>query len=940
MKIDEVIESGKQLEQAVPKPGARAPAPAPAKVIPFPRTAPKVSPGVAANDPKFKQGIIQKYGQKAWDYVSKFGLQAAARAGVIAGAALTPSNVAQAYNFPQEGPLKGSEINPVTNKPWTPGELEQYKLDPEKYAKQKPVTPTPGPDQSDAETARLQRQAQPIGDPVKEPAAPPKPAPAPTITPAEPEPAPAPAPAPAPKVEPEVKPPAQTAPAPKPIPGPDVKPDVKPELAPAPAPRVEPTPKPEVKPDAKPTTPMISPIVTPDTTTNDAKKDWWRYGGMPGGKVGAYVPDSKLKENKKMIHSALVERWNKFKEAEVNAADPEAQTFVPPLNAKVQPTAAAKQADPKNTGTAQDPEAQTFVGTTTNPVTPAARAVARAAKQQPEPTPLPSVLRTEPAPAPAPPTVPAPANAIKTIPAPVAQAAAAVKQTDTKNITVNPTSWQELAKNNPQIKNPNLIYPGQEITLPGTNEKYVVQKGDTLSGIAKWYNRDMIPNKSVQARKTADVSGPSAAAQQLKPNASAAATAQLKPIAAAPATATQKIPNVEIPAAPAKTTAATPAPAPEKQAVAAPVISTTPKIPNPYTGADAVKFSKMSPKDQEWLTRGGLKPDLSDKNILSRAPYGGKLEPISIRNNNPGNLRYAGQPGAVKDPSGFARFENPAAGMAAMTKQIELDTQKRGMNLTGFINKYAPRQDNNDTDAYINNMATALGIDPNQRIPADKIPMLQRAMIRQEGGRRAVDAYYPAPEKPSVTENRRKRRGEETEMDYDDPEWTSKVERLRKLAGMGPLKTVWDPVKRVYKNVPVNDKKEVKEYGNAQDPNNQTTSPDATGAAQQDMQTSMQSNTTQQAAELAKQKAAQQQDVAIARNTAGGLTNVLPPGANPDAMASGITKMSDGKPLDQQEQQAVSQITPLVMKAAETPGLAGQLKSALQTAGVLAKQGK
>ena len=106
------------------------------------------------------------------------------------------------------------------------------------------------------------------------------------------------------------------------------------------------------------------------------------------------------------------------------------------------------------------------------------------------------------------------------------------------------------------------------------------------------------------------------------------------------------------------------------------------------------------------------------------------------------------------------------------------------------------------------------------------------------------------------------------------------------------------------------------------------------------MQTSMQSNTTQQAAELAKQKAAQQQDVAVARNTAGGLTNVLPPGANPDAMASGITKMTDGKPLDQQEQQAVSQITPLVMKAAETPGLAGQLKSALQTAGVLAKQGK
>ena len=44
---------------------------------------------------------------------------------------------------------------------------------------------------------------------------------------------------------------------------------------------------------------------------------------------------------------------------------------------------------------------------------------------------------------------------------------------------------------------------------------------------------------------------------------------------------------------------------------------------------------------------------------------------------------------------------------------------------------------------------------------------------------------------------------EETEY---GPEWDEKIQRLKKLAGMGPLKTVWDPVKRVYKNVPVNQK--------------------------------------------------------------------------------------------------------------------------------------
>jgi hypothetical protein len=45
---------------------------------------------------------------------------------------------------------------------------------------------------------------------------------------------------------------------------------------------------------------------------------------------------------------------------------------------------------------------------------------------------------------------------------------------------------------------------------------------------------------------------------------------------------------------------------------------------------------------------------------------------------------------------------------------------------------------------------------------------------------------------------------------YDQDEWDEKMQRLKKLAGMGPLKTVWDPVKRVYKNVPVNQKPEEK----------------------------------------------------------------------------------------------------------------------------------
>jgi hypothetical protein len=42
----------------------------------------------------------------------------------------------------------------------------------------------------------------------------------------------------------------------------------------------------------------------------------------------------------------------------------------------------------------------------------------------------------------------------------------------------------------------------------------------------------------------------------------------------------------------------------------------------------------------------------------------------------------------------------------------------------------------------------------------------------------------------------------EKEADYG-PDYQDMVARVKKLAGLGPLKTVYDPAKRVYKNVPV-----------------------------------------------------------------------------------------------------------------------------------------
>ena len=126
----------------------------------------------------------------------------------------------------------------------------------------------------------------------------------------------------------------------------------------------------------------------------------------------------------------------------------------------------------------------------------------------------------------------------------------------------------------------------------------------------------------------------------------------------------------------------------------------------------------------------------------------------AIRNNNPGNLRYYADnsrtPGGVTyeaapGPEGsFAVFPTKEAGLAAMRKQIVLDTQTRGMTLAQFITKYAPPGDKNDTEAYINNMARAIGISPGDRIPANKIEQLQAAMIVQEGGSKS-SSYFGTP---------------------------------------------------------------------------------------------------------------------------------------------------------------------------------------------------
>lgn len=84
---------------------------------------------------------------------------------------------------------------------------------------------------------------------------------------------------------------------------------------------------------------------------------------------------------------------------------------------------------------------------------------------------------------------------------------------------------------------------------------------------------------------------------------------------------------------------------------------------------------------------------------------------LAGQNNNPGNLRFAGQPGATQGAGGFAKFATPEAGYQALINQVQLDAS-RGETLSQYITKFAPPSENN-TAQYIQQAASALGVSAN-----------------------------------------------------------------------------------------------------------------------------------------------------------------------------------------------------------------------------------
>jgi hypothetical protein len=97
---------------------------------------------------------------------------------------------------------------------------------------------------------------------------------------------------------------------------------------------------------------------------------------------------------------------------------------------------------------------------------------------------------------------------------------------------------------------------------------------------------------------------------------------------------------------------------------------------------------------------------------------------LAYQNNNPGNLRLSNPPqsGASQGTGGFASFDTPADGYAALVNDVTLKvTNNPSDTLLDLISKYAPASDGNDPDSYAQTVATGLGNGVTMETPLSQI---------------------------------------------------------------------------------------------------------------------------------------------------------------------------------------------------------------------------
>ncbi|EDT6458368.1 lytic transglycosylase domain-containing protein [Salmonella enterica subsp. enterica] len=143
---------------------------------------------------------------------------------------------------------------------------------------------------------------------------------------------------------------------------------------------------------------------------------------------------------------------------------------------------------------------------------------------------------------------------------------------------------------------------------------------------------------------------------------------------------------------------------------------------------------------QEWQKNnpgkvwpGGLQ---EYSNNVNRSAYLSR----GIRNNNPGNLNFAGQKGATLESgpnARFASFPTMLEGVAALDRQVMLYL-KRGKNtIDQIIDIYAPSSDGNNTSSYKSYLSQYTGLGVKEKIDASNFEVMKKliqGIINHENG--------------------------------------------------------------------------------------------------------------------------------------------------------------------------------------------------------------
>lgn len=127
-------------------------------------------------------------------------------------------------------------------------------------------------------------------------------------------------------------------------------------------------------------------------------------------------------------------------------------------------------------------------------------------------------------------------------------------------------------------------------------------------------------------------------------------------------------------------------------------------------------------------------------------------KPLGIRANNPGNLKYAGQPGAFRFGGGFAGFTGAGAGLSALAEQLQRFGGRGNDTIQGIIGKYAPAQDGNNVPAYIRDVMARTGFGAGQHINLQDpsvLSNLMNAIIWHEQGQ---NPYSPNDIKHAIAD--------------------------------------------------------------------------------------------------------------------------------------------------------------------------------------------